>query len=339
MKKVLALLLTLCMLIGLTACGAPIKVKKFESETEMQEYLNGAWSDYDGSYMIFFDGSQMYLDDDADHTHDFEDSLNTIVKEQGYESISAMDVKDYVAKLEKEWFDYATNTTCQFNPKKGTLTYTSDETEHTIYVGDGVICGLDGEDKMEKLSDTPSYTAAGLIEKFEDAYKNYKPKADDVMRSNEQYAEALIKLHPEIKNYPLAADKEDFHLYSDTGNADGDFDNGLMWSKNTVLYAKRSYSEDKYTLLLTKDSRLTITDTNHRETWETLAADMLALFGGAPGFPTPEELVKEFQEKGETKTYQGAINSTTVTEYETRIGGQTCKMTHHPDYKMISLEL
>lgn len=327
MKKVLAFVLSLCLLLGLTACGgAPIEVKKFASETEMQDYLQGVWGNYDKTQLIFFDGDQVYLDENLNNRieYSFENSLEDIVKEEGYAALSNLAVKEHMSELEKEWFtDGKYYNHC--NPKKGTITYQYDGAECVIYVGDGIIYSDYDCVEIEKISDTPSYTCDELITHFEEALKNYVPEAKDVKLSNKQYAEALMELHPEIKNFPLAIEENGFYLYSDTGKGNNDYNAALMWSDTTLVLTKRSKSADTYKVYLT-DSSLMIQDKHHRESWETLIADALALFGGVPGLPTPQELVAEFREKGKTETYVGRVNTTTTFEYETEIGGITFEM-------------
>lgn len=321
MKKVLAFVLSLCLLLGLTACGAPIEVKKFADEAEMREYLQGVWGNYDKTELYFFSGEKLYLDESLGSRieYSFEDSLEDIVKEEGYAAVSVLAVKEHVAELEKEWLTYGKDYEC--NPKKGTLTYQYDGSECVIYVGDGILYDEYDYIKIEKISDTPSYAAPGLIEKFEEALKNYAPEAKDVKLSNKQYAAALMELHPEMKNYPLAMENDGFYLYSDTGKGgNNDYNAALMWSDNSVLLTKRAKGTDTYKVYLTESSLL-IQDKHHRESWETLIADALALFGGVPGLPTPQELVAEFREKGENY-----ILNPSLFEYTTEIGGITFEM-------------
>ena len=156
MKKVLAFVLSLCLLLGLTACGsAPIKVKKFADEMEMQDYLQGVWGNYDKSLLYFFDGAKLYLDESLEDRveQSFTNSLESIVKEEGYEAITKLAVKEHLAELEKEWLSYG--KTCEFDPKKGTVTYSFDGSEYIIYVGDGVIYSEYDCTEVEKISDTP----------------------------------------------------------------------------------------------------------------------------------------------------------------------------------------
>jgi len=326
MKKVLAFVLSLCLLLGLTACGgAPIEVKKFADETEMREYLQGVWGNDDKTDLFFFDSGKLYLDENLGSRveQSFTASLEDTVKKEGYEAITKLAIKDHLANLEKEWLSYG--KTCEFNPKKGTLTYQYDGSECVIYVGDGIIYSDYDCVEIQKISNTPSYACDELITHFEEALKNYVPKAKDVKLSNKQYAEALMELHPEMKNYPLAMEENGFYLYSDTGKGNNNYNAALMWSDTMLVLTKRSKGEDKYTMSLT-DSALIIQDRHHRESWETLAADALALFGDAPGLPTPQELVAEFREKGKTETFVGRVNTTTTFEYETEIGGITFEM-------------
>ena len=330
MKRIVSALLVLCLLLGLTACGEPIKVKKFGSEEEMKEYVQGVWGYFD---RYFIDGDRLYHEyyEIESRVEGFEKSLTDVVKEQGAEALSQLSVKDHLAQIEKDWLSYG--KTLQFDYKKSTMTYEEDGVEYVIYVGENVIY-LDME--MDKMSDIPSYTAPELIGYFEDALKNFAPEAKDVMRTNEQYAKALMELHPEIKNYSVVKTNDETHFYTDTGS--NNYNSGLMWTDNSVLYVKRSQSTDKYTLMLTKDSTLSIQDTHHLESWETLAADALALFPEVPGIPTPEELVAEFREKAEKEVFHGLKYSSTIYKYKTEIGGITCEMTESngekANYKM-----
>ena len=190
MKKVLAVVLSLCMLIGLTACGAPIKVKKFSSEEEMKAYIQGVWGyAFD---LVFIDGEYLYHEyEGADRRVEyFEDSLVDTVKEQGAEGVSQLVVKNYLAEVEKDWLTPGNGYPLQFNYKKGTITYGEDE---TIYVGEGFIYS---DVEMEKISDTPSYTCDELIGRFEEVYKNFKPTTSMYLLTAEEYEEKLQNLYP-----------------------------------------------------------------------------------------------------------------------------------------------
>ena len=319
MKKVLAFVLSLCLLLGLTACGgAPIKVKKFASETEMQDYLQGVWGNDEKTYLFFFDSGKLYLDENLGSRveQSFTASLEDTVKKEGYEAITKLAIKDHLANLEKEWLSYG--KTCEFNPKKGTITYQYDGSECVIYVGDGIIYSDYDCVEIQKISNTPSYACDELITPFEEALKNYVPEAKDVKLSNKQYAEALMELHPEMKNYPLAIEENGFYLYSDTGKGFNDYNDALMWSDTLVSLIKRAKGTDTYEVTLL-ESGLVIEAQS--ESWETLIADALALFGGVPGLPTPQELVAEFREKGKK-----FVLNPNLFEYSTEIGGITFEM-------------
>lgn len=333
MKRMVSIVLVLCLLMGLCGCGEPIKVKKFGSEEEMKEYVQGVWGNDIDEEVIFIIGDRINFGNLVRvYVDKFEYALTDDVVEKGYEAATQIEVKDYVAELEEEWMSWGSKE-CEFDPKKGTITYKYDGAEQIIYVGEDEIYT---DTTIARLSDTPSYTCPELIGCFEDALENFAPEAEDVMRTNEQYAKALMELHPEIKNYSVVKTNDETHFYTDTGS--NKYNYGLMWTDNSVLYVKRSQSTDKYTLLLTKDSTLSIQDTHHLESWETLAADALALFPEVPGIPTPEELVAEFREKAEKEVYHGLQYTSTLYKYKTEIGGITCEMTEShgekSNYKM-----
>ena len=324
MKKILAVLLSLCLLLGLCSCSsAPIEVKKFASETEMQEYLQGIWIDtWSEDELIFFDnGIAVRWETVSGRLTDFQNTFDPLVKEQSYKVFLEMNVSDRIAELEKGWLSAEEEITCHFKPKKGELSI--GDADYTVYVGDGILYDGSSGGEFEKLSDTPSYTVPGLIEKFEEAHKNYEPPLSLCKLTNEEYAKALMELHPETKNFPVAYEDDNEHIFSDTGNSassGGQYDSILMWTDNTVLFSKRANSTDTYKVILSESSLL-IQDTHHRESWETLIADALALFGDAPGLPTPQELVAEFREKGENY-----VLNPSLFEYTTEIDGITFEM-------------
>ena len=197
MKRIVSVLIVVCLLLGLCSCGgAPIEVKKFADETEMQEYLQGVWGNDDKTDLFFFDSGKLYLDENLGSRveQSFTDSLEDTVKKEGYEAITKLAIKDHLANLEKEWLSYG--KTCEFNPKKGTLTYQYDGSECVIYVGDGII--YDDYDcvEIEKISDTPSYACDELITPFEEAYNNFKPTTSMYRLTAEEYEEILKDLYP-----------------------------------------------------------------------------------------------------------------------------------------------
>lgn len=334
MKKVVSFVLALCLLVGLCGCGAPIKVKKFSSEQEMQDYLQGVWyDDWSGDCFFFIDG-KAYLNENISRADNFLNDLDNFVKQQGFDALSKTTAKDIVAEMEKEWLsDWGRSY--QLNPTEGTLTYTEDGIEYILYIGEDQLCGLDGEDEKIKISDTPSFTVPGLIEAFEEVYAAYKPSLLALKRTPAEYGKALMELHPETKNYIAVEESADMHFYTDTGS--NNYNAGLMWA-DSVLYVKRNNTSAKYTLMLSDDTLL-IQDCMHCESWESLAADALALFGG--DILTPEELVTSFRNEGKSKTYEGTVSSTTVYEYKTEIDGVTFEMTEsvssNNNSKMITL--
>lgn len=312
MKRIVSVLVVVCLLLGLCSCGAPIEVKKFASETEMQDYLQGVWVDDWSGELIFFDnGIAFRWEALSDRLTHFENTFDSLIREQGYKAFSEINVSDHIGKLEKDWLPTDVGVTCQFKPNKGELSI--GKADYKIYVGDGILHDGSSGGEFEKLSDTPSYTCDELITHFEEALKNYVPKAKDVKLSNKQYAEVLMELHPEIKNFPLAIEENGFYLYSDTGKGNNDYNDALMWSDTLVSLTMRSKSTDKYKVTLL-ESGLVIDAQS--ESWETMIADALALFGGVPGLPTPQELVAEFREKGENY-----ILNPNLFEYSTEIGG------------------
>lgn len=319
MKKVLAVLLSLCLLAGLCSCSsAPIEVKKFASETEMQEYLQGAWKSttLDGNEeynYIFFNGNQVYIYGYSDDLlTEFKDSFVDRIEADGYEAFAALSVTDYVKELETNKLSDSADE-CVFKHKKGVAVF---KDKYKIYAGNDII-HYAGQD-YEKLSDIPTYEAAGITQLFIDAHADYVPPLSLCKLTNEEYAKALMELHPETKNFPVAYEDDNEHIFSDTGNSasnGGQYNSILMWTDNTVLFSKRANSTDTYKVILSESSLL-IQDTHHRESWETLIADALALFGGAPGLPTPQELIAEFREKGENY-----VLNPSLFEYSTEIGG------------------
>ncbi len=319
MKKVLAIVLSLCLLAGLCSCSsAPIEVKKFASETEMQEYLQGIWIDtWSEDELIFFDnGIAVRWETVSGRLTDFQNTFDPLVKEQSYKVFLEMNVSDRIAELEKGWLSAEEGKTCHFKPKKGELSI--GDADYTVYVGDGILYDGSSGGEFEKFSDTPSYTCDELIGTFEDAHKNYEPPLSLCKLTNEEYAKALMELHPETKNFPVAYEDDNEHIFSDTGHSassGGQYDSILMWTDNTVLFSKRANSTDTYKVILSESSLL-IQDKHHRESWETMIADALALFGGAPGLPTPQELIAEFREKGENY-----VLNPSLFEYTTEIGG------------------
>lgn len=278
----------------------------------MKAYVQGVWG-YGSLY--FIDGDQLYYEYSGaeGRVDSYNDSLADVVKEQGIEGVSKIVVKDHLAQIEKSWFSIG--ETLQFDHRKGTITYVQDGVEEIIYVGENVIFD---DSEIEKLSDTPSYTCDELIGTFEDAHKNYEPPLSLCKLTNEEYAKALMELHPETKNFPVAYEDDNEHIFSDTGHSassGGQYDSVLMWTDNTVVFSKRANSTDTYKVILSESSLL-IQDKHHRESWETMIADALALFGGAPGLPTPQELIAEFREKGENY-----VLNPSLFEYSTEIDG------------------
>lgn len=335
MKKVVSFVLALCLLAGLCGCSdTPIKVKKFGSVEEMQSYVQGVWDCYGDLY--FIDGDQLYheysgVEGRIDY---YTDSLNDIVKKQGADAVSQLTVKDQLAKIEKDWF--TVGKTLQFNHNKGTITYEEDGMEQILYVGEGVLC-LDLA--MEKISDTPSYTVPGLVEAFEEAHAEYKPSSDAFKLTPEKYAQALKELHPDAKSYPLAT-SDGSHAYTDTGlSQSGCFTAALGWTDSKAYYISRANTDMPYRAEYGADlDQVLVQSVGGFESWETMAADALAIFGGMPDIPTPEELATQFREKGETRTETGTISSTTITEYKTEIAGATCTMQQFPTYRILKIQ-
>lgn len=282
MKKVLAIVLSLCLLVGLCSCSsAPIKVKKFDSEEEMQEHLQGVWYDDWSGECFFFDGDRAYLDENISRADYLQDQFDSIVKSQGIETLSKITPKDIVAEAEKEWF--TSSTPYQLNPKKGTLTYTEDGIEYTLYIGEDILCGLDGEDEKTKISDTPSYTVPGLIEKFEEAHKNYKPTLETYRLTAAEYAEVLRNKYP-----------------SATVTLEG--------SKVNMNHGFKAVNYGlKADLLTVSDSKMTIG-------METLVADALLVFGNAPDIPSAGELVDRFYAEGKTELHSTPTGSLYTTK-------------------------
>ncbi len=287
MKKVLAIVLSLCLLAGLCSCSnTPIKVKKFSSEEEMKEHLQGVWYDDWSGECFFFDGDRAYLNENIDRADSLQDEFDSIVKSQGEDALSKITPKDIVAEAEKEWFTSSNDTTCQLNPKKGTLTYMEDGIEYTLYIGEDTLCGLDGEDEKTKISDTPSYTVPGLIEKFEEAHKNYKPTLETYRLNAKEYAEALRN------KYPFAT----------------------VTLESGIVKMERGFVEVNYGL---KPNLLTVSDRKMTTGLEALIADALLVFGNAPDVPSASELADRFYNKGKVELHTTPTGSlyTTKTLY------------------------
>lgn len=327
MKRIVSVLLVMCLLMGLCACGAPIETQKFGSEQELQNYLQGVWKSttLDGNdehnYIIFKeDAVYIYAYSDS-YLTTFKDSFAERIETDGYKAFSELSVADYVREIEENQLSTENGYVCAFKHKSGFAVF---KDEYKIYAGNGII-HYAGQD-YERLSNVPTYEAAGFTQQFVNAHKDYAPPFSLYKLTNEEYAKALMELHPEIKNYPLVDTEDGFTMYSDTGKkGDNNYDSALMWTDSTLVFTKRVNSTDKYLVNLS-DSSLMVQDKHHRESWETLAADALALFGDAPGVPTPQELVTQFRENGKTETFQGLVNTTTTFKYKTEIGGVTVEM-------------
>lgn len=282
MKKVLAVLLSLCLLAGLCSCSnTPIKVKKFSSEEEMKEHLQGVWYDDWSGECFFFDGDRAYLHENINRADSMQDEFDSIVKSQGEDALSKITPKNIVAEAEKEWFTSSNDTSCQLNPKKGTLIYTEDGIEYTLYIGEDTLCGLNGEDEKTKISDTPSYTVPGLIEKFEEAHKNYKPTLGTYRLTASEYAEVLRNQYP-----------------SATVTQDGGH-----------VKMGRGFVEVNYGL---KPDLLTVSDSKMTTGVEALIADALLVFGNAPDVPSAGELADRFYREGITETETKQIGSYSI---------------------------
>jgi len=282
-KKVLSILLSLCLLAGLCSCSnTPIKVKKFSSEEEMKEHLQGVWYDDWSGECFFFDGDRAYLNENINRADSLQDEFDSIVKSQGEDALSKITPKDIVAEAEKEWFTSSNDTSCQLNPKKGTLTYTEDGIEYTLYIGEDTLCGLDGEDEKTKISDTPSYTVPGLIEKFEEAHKNYKPTLETYRLTASEYAEVL-------RNKYFAAVTQD----------------------GSTVHIKCGSKEINYDA---SKGRLAVGDPKMSTSMETLVADALLVFGDAPNVPSAGELVNRFHNEGKTELHTTPTGSLYTTK-------------------------
>ena len=178
-----------------------------------------------------------------------------------------------------------------------------------------------------------------MIEKFEEVYTNYKPSPDAFKLTTEGYAQALKELHPDAKSYPLAT-SDGSHAYTDTGlSQSGYFTAALGWTDSKAYYISRANTDMPYRAEYGADlDQVLVQSVGGFESWETMAADALAIFGGMPDIPTPEELATQFREKGETRTETGTISSTTITEYKTEIAGATCTMQQFPTYRILKIQ-
>lgn len=143
----------------------------------------------------------------------------------------------------------------------------------------------------------------------------------DRLLSATEYHEEIKKLHPETAVYTLALEENDTILYTNTGSG-SDFSGACMIYGNGAYMFSKQDGQSKYLVNYNPDlNMLLVMVPNNMGTLENAIADVTALLMDYPGGLTAEELHEKFQTEGQTKTYQGTVNSTAATTYEDTIHG------------------
>ena len=253
MKKVLAAIIVLAVLVGITACGNSC----FKSQEDMFAYLNGMWvvDDLDrNEYYIFQDG-QVHQMEDWSFKHEMETYLDDTLKNTGLEALCRLDYKTVLATLRTEDILGNPYSGIEINYQKGTIVLNKDESNEKHIIVNESSVGIkyakeEDTTLLKKISDEVDFTGAHFEDLFNDAKNNYTVSTTQFWTNTKEYGAMVKAFNSEVDGWELTTQNDTTTIYESNKwvpDISGSLiitDTLVSFSKEVSLYNKWTYGID-----------------------------------------------------------------------------------------------